>query len=538
MTNKAMQIRLGAIISYIAIFVSTVSALLYTPWMKNQIGDANYGLYTLVGSLITIFLMDFGLSTAVSRFISKYRAENNEKAIKDVMGYVFKLFVIIDIVIAAVLVGVYFFIEGIFRGLTPDEIETLKKLFIVFGTYSVVSFPFMPLPGILNAYEKFTQLKLCDMLQKVLTIVLVVAVLFLDYGVVALVLMNAVAGAISILARLIILKRSGIGMPNFKVRDREMFKSLLGFSVWVTVLAFAQRMIFNLAPSILGVVSNSMEIARFAPASQLEGYFYTFAFAINGLFMPTVARYDVANDEKNFYNLFKKVGRYQICVLGLLFVGLTVVGTDFMSLWMGSEYRISGWCVVALIIPCLLMYPQQIANTMISVKNKIKYQAICSLIIGVLNIGLSFGLAAKWGALGSSISIGISYLVYFVLMNIVYKWQLGLKLKDFYTGVYLRYIPLILVAIAGGFASCYFLPIYGWIGFLLKVVICTAIYALVIGVFGFTRHERRSFLNALSRKLNKNPATVAAAPVTVESASVDSGNNVDATNDSDDGSLE
>ena len=98
------QIKSGAIISYAGIIISTVASLLYTPWMKNQIGDANYGLYTLVGSLVAIFLMDFGLSTSVTRFISKYRAENNEIQINNVMGYVFKLYIAIDVVISIVLI--------------------------------------------------------------------------------------------------------------------------------------------------------------------------------------------------------------------------------------------------------------------------------------------------------------------------------------------------------------------------------------------------------------------------------------------------
>lgn len=502
--NKGQQIKVGAIISYLAIFISTISALLYTPWMKEQIGDANYGLYTLVGSLITIFLMDFGLSTAVTRFISKYRAENNDKAIRDVLGYVFKLFFTIDVIITVILVVVYCFLGSIYKGLTFDELETLKKIFIVFGAYSVFSFPFMPLPGILNAYEKFVQLKLCDLLQKVLTVALVVVALLCDYGVVALVLMNAVAGAITIGVRLIILKQSKIGVPNFAVKDKELFKSLLGFSIWVTVLAFAQRMIFNLAPSILGIVANSMEIARFAPASQLEGYFYTFAFAINGLFMPTVARYDYTNDETGFNSLLEKVGRYQICILGLLFVGLSVVGADFMELWMGSEYRISGLCVVILIFPCLLMYPQQIANTQISVKNKIKYQAICSLIIGVLNIVLSFILASQWGVLGSAISIGISYFVNFILLNIVYRWQLKLNLKNFYKRVYLRYLPLIAVSIAISLVICHFVQIGGWIGFMVKAIICGGIYAVIIGLLGFSRNEYKKIFVTIQHRLKRN----------------------------------
>ena len=46
------QIRTGAIISYVALFLNIVIGLLYIPWMINTIGKADYGLYTLAMSVI------------------------------------------------------------------------------------------------------------------------------------------------------------------------------------------------------------------------------------------------------------------------------------------------------------------------------------------------------------------------------------------------------------------------------------------------------------------------------------------------------
>ena len=106
-----------------------------------------------------------------------------------------------------------------------------------------------------------------------------------------------------------------------------------------------------------------------------------------------------------------KVGKYQICVLGLLFAGICTVGTEFIELWMGSKYRISGICTVLLIAPSIFLYPQQIANTLLSIRNKVKYQAISALVIGAINVGLSFIITPQLGALGSSISICVAFFI-------------------------------------------------------------------------------------------------------------------------------
>ena len=102
------QIKKGAIISYLAIGVSLLSGLLYTPWMIKQIGVNDYGLYTLATSLISIFLIDFGISEAVSRFISKYNAEGNQEKVNDFLGLIYKIFILIDLVILVILIALYF----------------------------------------------------------------------------------------------------------------------------------------------------------------------------------------------------------------------------------------------------------------------------------------------------------------------------------------------------------------------------------------------------------------------------------------------
>lgn len=497
------QIKSGAIISYAGIIISTVASLLYTPWMKNQIGDANYGLYTLVGSLVAIFMMDFGLSTSVTRFISKYRAENNEMQINNVMGYVFKLYIAIDVVISIVLLIVYLLIDNIYVGLSISERDTLKKIFLIFATYSVLAFPFTPLSGVLNAYEKFVWLKICELFQKLFAIFLTVVALLTDHGVVALVLMNAVSGIATILIKLWIIGKGKMIRPNFWIRDKVLLRELFGFSIWVTVLALAQRLIFNIAPSILGVTSTSIEIARFAPASQLEGYFFTFAYAINGLFMPMVARLDYNMDNCGIENIMIKVGKYQICVLGLLFAGICTVGTEFIELWMGSEYRISGICTVLLIAPSIFLYPQQIANTLLSIRNKVKYQATSALIIGAINVGLSFVLTPQLGALGSSISICVAFLVNLVLLNIVYHKVLHLNLKQFYKVVYIRYVPPILLAIIITQFILRYITYSGWLWLLVKIVVCTTVYLMLLLMIGFNKEEKAQISSVIRKRLKK-----------------------------------
>ena len=290
--NSSKQIKFGALMSYFAIAVNIVAGLVYTPWMITKIGQGNYGLYTIASSLITLFVMDFGMSAAVGRFMSIYVAKGEQEKANNFMGLVYKLYAVLDGVIFVALVVAYFLIETIYKQLTPDEIHTLKGLYIIVAIYSLVQFPFMNLNGILTAYEKFIQLKACDLFHKVFIIVSVVAALLMGFGVEALVTANALSGVFTILLKLYVIRKRTALRSNFKFFDKVLLKDIFGFSVWTTVSTLMQRLIFNITPTIIAAVSvtGSVGTALFGLACTIEGYVYTFATAINGLFMPRISK--------------------------------------------------------------------------------------------------------------------------------------------------------------------------------------------------------------------------------------------------------
>ena len=251
------QIKYGAVISYAALFINILIGLVYTPWMINSIGKADYGLYTLAFSVIQIFVFDFGLSQAVTRFVAKYLAEGRQDKANQLIGVTYKLYLVADVVIFTLLVGVFFFIPDIYKGLTPEELHKFKVVYAVAAIFSVFSFPFIPLNGIISANEKFIQLKFCDLAHKIITVVLMTGCLLLGYSLYALVIVNAISGIATILLKLIVVRRKTQMRIEWHFWDKDMLKAILGFSVWVTVAALAQRCVLNICPSILGMVSDS-----------------------------------------------------------------------------------------------------------------------------------------------------------------------------------------------------------------------------------------------------------------------------------------
>ena len=73
------EIKLGAILSYVIIFANMLIGILYTPILTAKLGQSEYGLYSLVTSIISyLTILDFGFGNAIIIYTARYRV-NNEK---------------------------------------------------------------------------------------------------------------------------------------------------------------------------------------------------------------------------------------------------------------------------------------------------------------------------------------------------------------------------------------------------------------------------------------------------------------------------
>lgn len=496
--NNSRQIKLGAIMSYVAIAVNIISGLVYTPWMIHSIGRENFGLYTLALSVITLFVFDFGLSNAVTRFIAKYLAEDRQDKADNCIGLVYRLYIAIDVILFLILIGVFFFIHQIYRELTPDEIEKFKIVYSMAAMYAVVSFPFIPVNGILSAHECFIQLKVCDVLHKLIIVATMTMCLLMGYGLYALVFVNAFSGVVTILFKLYCIKCYTPQKISWRYFNKSELKELAGYSGWVTVIALSQRCIFNLAPSILGVVSGSTAIAILGIAMTLEGYTYTFANALNGMFLPKVSRV-LADKDADILPLMIKMGRIQIYIVGMIVFGVICLGSDFIKLWVGDGFSESFICAVLIIVPSFFHLPQMIGNEAIFAANKVKQLSVTYIIMAVFNLIGAAILSPSLGATGICISVFIAYMVRTVGMDYIFYKEMNINIFCFFKETFVKLAFPLALSAAVGFIIVYTIPVEGLIGFILKGLLYSFCFGVIIYTLALNQFEKNLVLAPIKK---------------------------------------
>lgn len=447
----ASNITKGAVISYIAIVINIAISFIYTPWMIHTIGKSDYGLYSLVTAFVSYFLLDFGLNSSITRFVAKYRAIGDEDGVSAIIGLTARVFLIIDAVIFVALFLMFFFIEKIFTGLNPSEIETLRGLYIIAGFFSVFSFALKPIDGIMMAYEYFVPNKVLDMIHRVGSVILVVVLLLLGGDVYSLVLVHCGTAFLASLAKCILFRRKSRIRIKWSYSDKGMLKALLSFSVWIFLIGLAQRLRLSFVPTVLGIKSNSSEIAVFSLGMMIEGLVWTISNALNGLFLPKVTRLVAkSNEPKSVSELMIRVGRIQYFIVLLIFTGFCLFGDVFIKCWVGEDFSDAYYVIIFLILPSLITNTQSIANDVIYAENKVRYTAPIIISTSLVGLVLSFFFAPKYGAIGCAICSCAALLLYVLIVNFYYISGLKLHIVSFFYNCHLRIsVPMLLSLVFG-----------------------------------------------------------------------------------------
>lgn len=490
----------GALISYISIFLNIVITLVYTPWMIRKIGVSDYGLYSLVGTFLGYFTLDFGLAGTITRFVAKYRAEGNEERIANMLGLTAKVYLVLDSIIFAIVFILYFFLTDIFGGgLTPEEIEKLKILYCIAGTFSVLSFLFKPVSGAMMAYEYFVENKTLDLLVRVGTVVLIVIMLLLNGNVYHLVFITGAVGfAVALLRYVVFIKKSNLKI-NWNYFEKAELIGLFSFSVWVLMIQLSQMFRLSLIPTILGIFNNTTEISIFSVGRSLEGMVFTISAALNGLFLPKVSRMVHSGDRNGIMELMIRVGRIQLYIILFIFSGFFVFGQSFIHLWVGETFNPSYYVFLLLIFVNILSLTMQIGMDLVYAENKIKHTALRVIISSAIGIALSIIVAPKYGAVGCAAATGFALFLTQILYVGYYKNHLGLDMEHFFKECHFKIMPLFLIYLVIAYFVCRYVNIDNWLMLLAVIALYLIGYLVLVWFFLANEYEKSLIINIVKK---------------------------------------
>lgn len=505
------QLKGGAILTYVTLLVGNAIALVYTPFMLKTLGQSEFGLYSLAHSVVGyLTILDFGFGSATIRYTAKYRAEGQEEKAQTMYGMFIVLYALIGVL--TFLIGLFLALnaENLFnKGLTPDEIITVKKLLILASINLAVSFPFGVFTSIITAYEKFIFLKISSLVRHIVNPLVYIPVLFLGYKSVGLIISITILNFIFLSINLIYCFAKLKIKIIFKKFDFKLLKEIFGYSVWVFIASIVNQLWWNAGQFLLGMFASSVAIAIYSLGMQFRSYFESFATAITGVFLPRMTAMDTKEaTNKEFTDYFIKVGRLQYIIIALITTGFILFGKQFICVWAGSEYIQAYYITIMIFIPLALVDTQTLGITILQAKNKHKFRSLLYLCVAIACIILCIPFIKMWGAFGCALATALSLTIGNIfIMNWYYHKKIGLNVFSFWKEI-LKMTPGIILICGLMFLVLKKLPELNSYRKLLPVILVySLLYTVTLYFLSFNTYERnlvKGFIRKLIKRGRKN----------------------------------
>lgn len=499
---KNNQLKAGAILSYILLFLSTIISLGYTPFMLRKMGQSQFGLYSLIASVVGyLTILDFGFGNAIVRYTAKYRALNEKKNEYNLNGMFLILYTLIGVITAIVGFILYLNIGNLFSSkMTLSEIKTAKTLTLLLVFNLSLSFPLSIFSSIMNAYEEFIFTKAINILRIIINPCIMIPLLLLGYRAIGMVIITTILNIVCLLINMWFCFDKLKIEVHFSKFDFCILKEIIGYSFYIFLNLIADKINWSADQFILGAVAGTVAVAIYSVAAQINMYYLSFSTAISGVFLPRLTSMVAKNaPDKAFSDTFIKIGRIQYIIMAYILSGFLLVGQDFINTWAGKDYSSAFYIAAILIIPVTVPLIQNLGIAILQAKNKQKFLSIIYIFVAAINICISIPLGKKYGGMGCAIGTATGLILGSVIaINIYYYKEIHIDIPQFWKEIFFMTIPVVIAFCCGIFIN----HLVGGIGYssiLIRVLIFSVIYIPLMWLWGMNKYEKKLFKEPIIR---------------------------------------
>lgn len=496
------QVKAGAVLNYVIIGLNTLTGLLYTPYMLRCLGQNEYGLYSLVASVIAyLTLLDFGFGSAIVRYTAKIRATGTKKDEWELYGMFVSGYAIIGIIVTIAGLLLYFNVDRMFdRTMTPEELSQARIMMALMVANLAITFPFSVFGSIISAYEKFVFQRILSIARILLSTGVLIAVLALGYKAIALVIVQTIFSIGTLIANFIYCRYRLHIKIWFRRYNMVLFKEIMAFSWWNFLGAIVDRIYWGTGQFVLGAISGTVAVAIFSVAITLMNMYMTMSTSITTVLLPRITVMATKKENDNeISDLFIRTGRLQFCIMALILSGFIIFGKSFIQLWAGDNY-IESYYITAMFFAVLLCpLIQNVGITILLARGQQKFRSLSYLAIAVISLAAQMLLSPKYGVMGCAWAVtGALFLGQWVVMNIYYKTSQHIAIGAFWGQIIRMSVAPALITFGGIIAQSY-IHISSWLQLGIGILLYLCIYLPAFWYFSMNKYEK----SQISGPLNK-----------------------------------
>lgn len=443
------QLKAGAFLSYVSIALNNVIGLLYMPFMLRMMGQNEYGLYSLVASVVAyLTVLDLGFGNAIIRYTAKFRAENKTQEQYEMFGMFFILYCVIGVLAFLIGLGLYFNANTLFgETMNGEDLTKIRTMTLLMVFNIAFTFPMSIWGAIITAYEDFVFQKVVNIIRIILNPIVMIVLLYMGYKAIAMVVVITLFNVITLCINAWYCRYKLHIKVKFAHFKWMFLKEVTIYSFWIFLNSIMDRIYWSTGQFVLGMFAGAAAVAVYAIAIQLEHIFMSFSTAISGVFLPKVtAMITKEHNEQAISDLFIRTGRIQYIIMCFILIGFILFGKQFIILWAGKDYTEAYTITLLFFFPLTIPLIQNLGIVILQARNQMKFRSLLYVVIAIASLGISIPLAKIYGGIGCAIGTSIALITgQIVAMNIYYYKKIRIDIPRFWKEIgKMSIVPFIL----------------------------------------------------------------------------------------------
>jgi len=480
--NKPLQQRpslvINAVSNWAALGVNIVVGFLLTPFIISHLGKTGYGIWVLIGSFIGYYgLLNLGVSSAITRYVARYAAQGDEKALNETASTAMAMFsctgmlaILASFILAMPLAR--------FFNVSPEHFDDFKHVIWILGLGTGLSFPGGVFGAITTAHERYVAVNVVGIATTLTRAALIVWMLLQGEGLLGVAYATLICTIIVVVANMLMCRhfvpqvRITFGAANWRV-----LRMLVVYGGVTTVIVIADLLRFNLDSFVIGKWVGIAEVGVYGIAVVLIRYMLRLVVAGMSVLTPRFAALDGAKKNEKLRSLFLR----SLSISALLGFGAAMLaiifGGRFIVFWVGEEFTGAIPVLWILAIPYAFALSQNPGISVMYALNKHKFYAIATLIEGLANLILSIILVRQYGILGVALGTAIPMLIVKICVQPIYVSRIiGITIAHYSKPIIIPAITVgAIIGLARGSGIMIFLDKFS----LVEFVICGIVTGLV-----------------------------------------------------------
>ncbi len=433
--------------------VSIVAGLVLPPMVTRNLGDAGYGVWSLIFSFIGYYgLVDFGLRSAVVRFAAEYHATNDQEKINRLFSTMMLHFSWLMGAMMVVTVVLSRFSDRFIHD-TGQYQSQIPWLVIIVGVSTAFGLPGTVLSGIVEGYQRFDLAGRVSLISFGSRYAGVMVLLTMGYGLVEMALC-VLASVLLYVALYFWYLRRLQPRPRFGFRyvDRSVLREAFRYGVHTFSAGLASRVLEQGSPVMIGYYMPAMFVGYFNFPVRLLAYAAEPLSRVGNAVQPQVTELIAKGEMGAVAQLGIYVNRYCYALFAPFGIFLLVYGGDLLGVWMGRTFQVESTPLLApmMVATGIATAGQFSSSSMLFGLSKHQRFAYGQLVEAALLVVLSALAIPAYGIFGAAcVSAGLMLLVRGIytpwLVCQYLDYPLARYMKSIYLAPTLTAIPVYLV---------------------------------------------------------------------------------------------